>query len=254
MVALLAAAGTAAVEQVQVRAVRADAASVRADLKKWSDTPSLVAPEAVRAAILADPAMLREGLLKLQEQIAEDRRVANIQLVENARAELLQPAAGILGNPAGTHVMVEFFDDQCPHCRDAIPAVQGLLKADPELKVVLRDVPMLGDGSVLAARAAQAAGLQGKYMPMHDAMMSAPVPITKDEIEEAAKGIGLDVPRMETDMMGEEVTSSLNANISLSRRVGVTGTPTFVMPGRGSTEGFKDQATLQAFIDGKKPS
>jgi protein-disulfide isomerase len=227
---------------------------VRHELAAWAESPVLVSPEAVKAALLADPKMLLDAGRKLQEQASEDKRIASMQLVDAAAAELAQTTAGFLGNEHGKHVLTEFYDSQCPHCRDAEPALAKAVKADPELKVVLRNIPILGDGSVLAARLELAAASQGLFMKMHDAMMSAPVPITREIAIEAARGVGADMTKLDADIGSEAITKTLNDNISLSRRIGLTGTPGFAMPGRGLLEGFTTDQALEGFLTGKKPS
>jgi len=109
-------------------------------------------------------------------------------------------AATVLGNPKGTVSMVEFFDYQCPACKSMQPVVEKLVQKTPYLRVVMVDFPVNGDNSVFAARAAAAAGMQGKFKEMHDALINDKNPLTSDEILKIAKSIGLNVDQFQNDM------------------------------------------------------
>ena len=219
------------------------------------NTPGYVSPEAVRAALMADPSMLVDAARKLQEDAVHQRLVASNVLIDKSRDELNKPTAGFLGNPDGHDVVVEFFDYQCIHCRDAAPELIKAVKANPELKIILRDMAVLGQGSVIAARAALAAGQQGFYMPMHDELLKADVPITQQTVDASAKSIGLDISRFHADMAPDDladkkgpVSRVLMDTESLSRRIGVTGTPAFASVGHGMQEGFTNLSAFESFV------
>lgn len=212
--------------------------------------PDYVSAPAVRHALLEDPAMLIEAGRKLRANALADRTKADASLVDASRDELAKPTEGFLGNPAGKHLVVEFFDYQCGHCRDSERLLADAVGADPEMRIVLREIPILGPGSDVAARAALASARQGVYRRMHDALMVLPVPITQDAVEAAARAIGADAGKLRVDMASDGIRDALAANVSLSRRVGVTGTPAFAVPGRGLLQGLSAGSDLVAFVDG----
>ena len=162
--------------------------------------PSYVDPAAVKAALLSDPRMLVEAGQRLQALNETSQREASRALVEAAAKELAEPTRGFLGNPDGKRVVVEFFDYQCEHCRNAMPFLARAIAEDPELKIVLRDIPLLGPGSEIAARVALAAARQDRYMPVHEALMQLPLPIVPETALLAAVNAGADRARLEADI------------------------------------------------------
>ncbi len=214
--------------------------------------PDTVSSASVRQALMSDPKMLLDAfnVLKAQEQAAQTE--ASKSLVNAAKTELLAPSFGFLGNPTGTHVVSEFFDYQCIHCREAVPSVAQAIHDDPQLKIIFRVIPILGPESAYAARMAAAAAKQGLYMKIHDALMALPIPMNRAMADAAAQAAGADMTKLHADMMSADVTKSIEANLSLARRVGVSGTPSFAMPGRGLMVGWSTKAAFEAFVDGRK--
>jgi protein-disulfide isomerase len=184
----------------------------------------------------------------LNQQAIVEKQEASVSLVNAVQEELLKPTPGIIGNPDGKQVVAEFFDYQCIHCRDAAPELLALAAKDHDLKIVLREVPVLGQGSEIAAFAALAAAKQGLYMKMHDALMVAPVPISLEVVDAAAKGIGADVAKLHADMASKDVAAQIEENLSLARRVGMTGTPAFAAPGAGEMDGWSDIHAFESFM------
>lgn len=209
--------------------------------------PGTVQPSAVREALLQDPEMLVEAGRQLQARAERVQRDTSKVLVEKASQELRQDTAGFLGNPQGRHVVVEFFDYQCLHCREAVSALRRAIQADPELKIVLRDLPILGQGSEAAARVALAAAKQGLYLPVHEALMQLPLPIVDETAVLAATTAGADRERLVIDAVSAEVTQQLEGNLSLARRIGVANTPSFAAPGAGVLEGYGNDPRFRAF-------
>jgi protein-disulfide isomerase len=134
-----------------------------------------------------------------------------------------------MGNADAGTVVVEFFDYNCPYCKRAANDVKALLAADSDIKVVYREWPILGEGSVLAARAALAAHAQGKYEEMHWALMEIQGRAEEASILAAARSVGLDVAKLIDDMESDAVNSHLAVSQGLARDLGFTGTPAFVI-------------------------
>ncbi len=135
----------------------------------------------------------------------------------------------ILGNPHGKITMIEFFDYQCPDCRKIMPHLPGLLKKNPQVKLVIVDYPILGPRSTNAAKAALAAKLQGKYSKLHDAMMTAIKPLTSHEVDILAAQSGINVKQLVHDMTSQKVTSQLAAYHRLGQAISLRGVPTFII-------------------------
>jgi protein-disulfide isomerase len=138
-----------------------------------------------------------------------------------------------LGAQDGDVTMVEFFDYNCGFCKGALPAMLSLLKDDPKLKIVLKEWPILGPGSVDAAHVAVAVRMQDadgqKYLEFHRKLLGDPGPASKEKALDAASAVGLDMPRLQKDMDGDEVTATIDEDFALAHALGITGTPGYVI-------------------------
>jgi len=175
-----------------------------------------------REYLLANPEVLPEAMdvLRQREQLAR---------IEPLRSELETPFPGaILGNPNGSVTLVEFSDYACTYCRQSVADVAALVAADPELKVVMREYPILTAESVDAARMALAAAQQGKYAKFHDAMFRLS-PVTAETIEAAAREAGVDLARARAMIATGAFDTQLQANSQLAAQIGISGTPGFVI-------------------------
>lgn len=219
-------------------------------IRAFDSNPAAVSPEAVRQALLHNPSMMVEAGQKLQALQMEAQRIASIGVANGMQEDLLAPTPGIIGNPNGRRVMVNFFDYQCGHCREDEPKLREAATADPELKILLVEIPILevaGQNSLAATLAALAAGRQGRYMQMHDALMTAPLPLSEAAVMVAARSAGVDVDRLRTDMGSEPVRAAVLRNQRLAERLRVSGTPSFAAPGAGVLVGFGSIPRFQAY-------
>jgi protein-disulfide isomerase len=155
-----------------------------------------------------------------------------------------------LGNPNGDVTMVEFFDYNCGFCKGALPAMLTLLNADSRLKIVLKEWPILGPGSVEAAHVAVAVRMQDpagqKYLAFHRKLLGDPGPADKDKALAAAAAAGFDVPRLQRDMDSDEALVTVDEDSELARALGINGTPGYVIgdtvvPGAIGLAALKDQ-------------
>jgi protein-disulfide isomerase len=161
---------------------------------------------------------------------ASDRSTA---VASNAAPLFSSPHQVTLGNPNGDVTLVEFFDYSCGFCKRALPDLLTLLKDDPKLKIVLKELPILGPGSLDAARVAVAVRMQDpggqKYIAFHQELLGGPGPASREKAFAAAKDQGLDMARLEQDAAADEVGSTLKENVQLASAVGITGTPGYVI-------------------------
>ena len=139
------------------------------------------------------------------------------------------PNATVLGNPDGDVTVVEFLDYNCAFCRRAMPEVEEMIERDPNVRVVYREWPILGEGSVFAARAALASRNQGLYEPFHIAMMSLNERAEEASVLRVAREVGLDVDQLLIDMEAAEVEEHIQTSMELTRALGFNGTPSFVI-------------------------
>lgn len=155
--------------------------------------------------------------------------VSPIDVLELRRAELERdPNAPVLGNPEGDVTVVEFFDYNCPYCKKIADDMKALIEADPGVRLVYREWPIINQGSRFAARAALAARRQGKYEEMHWALMAQPR-VTEETTLRAARAIGIDLPRLLNDMNHPSVARHIALSMDLTRSLGINGTPSFVI-------------------------
>lgn len=157
------------------------------------------------------------------------------------------PNAPLLGNPKGDITLTEFFDYNCPHCRKMVPIMQQLIASDPKLRVVFREWPVFGEGSVFAARAALASLPQGKYWAMHSGLMTMRGRAEKASVLRVARAVGLDIAKLEQDMQGEAVNAHIDRSMELADHMGLIGTPTLIA-GDEAVFGQNSLAELQALV------
>lgn len=203
-------------------------------------------------AILENPEIVMEAveLLREQEEIAK-AEAAQVAIVEMQDALYEDDNVPVLGNPDGDVTVIEFFDYNCPYCKQAHAEVQKLLEADPNVRLVYREWPILGEGSLFASRAALAARAQGKYDEFHLAMMSDRSRKDATGVLRLAESVGLDVEKLKIDMESAEVTQHIEKSNELARALGFTGTPSFVVGDEG-VFGMIPAEDLIAFVAAKR--
>jgi protein-disulfide isomerase len=139
------------------------------------------------------------------------------------------PDSPLGGNPAGDVTIVEFFDYNCPYCRQVASVLVELQRSDPNLRFVYKEFPILGPDSDLAARAALAARRQGKYLEFHNAMMMSRFVANHASVMQVAEIAGLDVERLKADMEDPGLEGILARNLALARALRIDATPSFVI-------------------------
>jgi protein-disulfide isomerase len=199
-------------------------------------------------AIRENPQIIMEAIALIEEQRSAAQAAAQAEILLRQRAFLENdPNAPSVGNPDAQTVIVEFFDYNCPYCKRAAGDVKALLAAEDDVRVVYREWPILGEGSVLASRAALAARNQGKYAEMHWGLMEMRGRAEEASIFALARSIGLDVDQLRADMQSDEVNSHIAASDQLAQNLGFTGTPAFVI-GDALVPGAIPLAELQQYI------
>jgi len=195
----------------------------------------------VRAYILDHPEILPEAMDRLQARDSADR-------LKPLRAALETPFPGaVLGNPQGRVTLVEFTDFACGYCRASVADVAALISANPDLKVVVRQLPIIAPESVPAARMALAAAAQGKFAPYYNAMFAGARP---DEagIAAAAAQAGIDIGAARNFAARGDVQAEIDHNLAWARQLGINGTPSFAIGGQ-LIAGAVGREALQAAVD-----
>jgi len=189
----------------------------------------------VREYLLSHPELLQEVMSELEKRQAvaeaEKHRTAVKQYSE---VIFSSPRQVTLGNTQGDVTVVEFFDYNCGYCKRAMSDMLDLMKNDAKLKFVLKEFPVLGEGSMQAAQVAAAVRMQDKsggkkYLEFHQKLLTGRGPADKARALAVAKEIGLDVARIEKDMAGDEVKATIEESFKLAEALGLNGTPSYVV-------------------------
>ena len=183
--------------------------------------------------------LLTHPELMLDVQAALEERMEKIQaeklktaLADNASEIFRSPDAPIAGNPSGDIPVVEFFDYNCGYCKRAFTDIAKLIEVDPKIKLVLKELPILSKASEEAARVALAAKKQGKYWEVHRALLTVRGEVNEQSSLRAAEKVGLDITKLKKDMASDEVTGEIERVRDLARKMGIQGTPHFLVGDR----------------------
>ncbi len=178
---------------------------------------------------------------KMEKEQAEKLKVA---IAENAREIYRDPVADIAGNPNGDITVVELFDYKCGDCKRSLHDLNKLVESDPKVRVVFKELPILSKGSEEASRVAIAAGKQGKYWDVHRAMLESKGAMNEASALAIATKLGLDIEKLKKDMTSPEVETEIKKSEALAKKMGVNGTPHFLVGDRaipGAPEDLYDQ-------------
>jgi len=199
---------------------------------EFTDAQKKEIGEIVRQYLLEHPDILIEMSQKL-EQRQKEAKAARAEAALKAHGKALFSGEGdlVIGNPQGKVKMVEFFDYNCGFCKRSLPDVIRLKDTNPDLKIIIKEFPILGPGSLEAARYALAARKQGmdKYWKFHAAMLKHKGRIDGKVALALAKKSGLDVERLRKDAEGKDIAEILGRNMSLADALDINGTPAFVI-------------------------
>ena len=202
----------------------------RAMAQSFSDAQRDEIVGILREALRRDPSILRDAFAAIQATEERERGEAQRAGIAAQRAALFDNAEDpVRGNPRGDVSIVEFFDVRCPYCKRLHEDMAELINRDRNVRVVMKDIPILGPASVLASRALLAAQRQGKYVQLHDALMRSRGEPTEAAIRAEAQRAGLDVPRLMREMADPAIQRRLDANLALARSLQIEGTPALVI-------------------------
>ncbi len=227
------------------------AAPQAAPAQSISDAQRSDIEKIVREYIIAHPEVLEEAMNELSKrQAAAEQKKHEASIAQNSDTIFNSPRGVVLGNKDGDVTFVEFFDYNCGYCKRAMADMLDLMKEDPKLKVVLKEFPVLSEGSVEAAKVAVAVRMQDpggkKYLDFHQKLLGGRGPADKARAMAAAKDAGLDTARIEKDLASPEVKATIAENFKLAEDMGMNGTPSYVIGkqvvvGAVGLEGLKEK-------------
>ena len=187
----------------------------------------------IKDYLLRNPEVLRDSLIELQKREKADELAERSKVLESSAAVIYDSKnQTVVGNPKGSITLVEFFDYNCGYCRRALSDLNKLIKDFPDLKVVLKEFPVLGPNSLEAAQIASATRAQvtpEKYWDFHQKLFATRGQIGKAQALAAAREVGADVDRIEKDAKAPETTAAIHEVIGLADKLSLSGTPAWIL-------------------------
>ena len=186
----------------------------------------------VRDYLLANPEVIEEAVNALRAKRQAEEAAAQTKAIEEHRQDIFDsPHQMVLGNPDGPITLVEFFDYNCGYCRRAVSDMTALIDANPDLRVVMKEFPILSEGSVAAARMSVAVKdiAPDRYLEFHQELFSRPGESTGEKALEVARDLEIDTAALETAAASDAVTENLQEVSTLAQQLGISGTPSYVI-------------------------
>jgi len=204
----------------------------------------------IHSYLIEHPEVLREVSTALD---AKDKKAAEDQrgqvLAASAKALFHDDIDAVVGNPKGDVTMIEFMDYNCSFCRKSFKEMQAILATDKNVRVVMKEFPIFGEGSEYAAKAALASAKQGKYWALHQALFEFQGQVTPPVVDQAAKQVGLDMAKLRLDMQDPAIAANIVNTTALAQSMQFTGTPAFLID-RTVIPGYVSKDVLMAAIAG----
>lgn len=222
------------------------------ELDAMSDAERQIFREEIRQYLLENPEVLMEAIAVLEEREAAAQASADAGLLAaNASAIYDDPHSWIGGNPDGDITLVEFIDYRCGFCRRAHPEVTELLTTDGNIRLIVKEFPILGEQSLLASRFAIAVRIlagDDAYKAAHDALIALRANVTEASLETLATSLGHDSAAVFAAMESPEVTQEIQSNRALAQTLGISGTPTFIL-GDQLLRGYLPLNEMRALVE-----
>ena len=174
---------------------------------------------------LEDKSILPRILDKL-EIIEEQNNIKNIALYYK---DLVKNDNLFLGNKNGKEIIIEFFDYNCGYCKRSFPEIMELVSENKDIKIILKELPVLGESSILASKASIASQKQDKYFEFHQELINFSGIISLIDIKKISKELGINYEQLQKDMNSEETILLINESYRLADLIGVRGTPAFII-------------------------
>jgi protein-disulfide isomerase len=201
----------------------------------------------VRDYLIQNPELMMEVSKELEKRQTLLQAAEHKRIISEKKASIFAAKSDfVIGNPSADITVVEFFDYNCGWCKRAVDEVTKLVKADPNVRVVFKELPIFGENSTFAAKAAMASIHQGKYWDFHLALMKERQ-VTKENALRIAENVGLNVAKLKEDMANPAYDLALKETSQIAQSLGIEGTPGFIVDAKVSV-GFVPADGLQEMI------
>lgn len=205
--------------------------------------------QTVRAYLLENPEVILDALRILESRRQAAEAAARETALSTHRDQVFNDArTPVVGNPNGSVTIVEFFDYQCGYCKRSLDDLVELMQQERDVRLVLKEFPILGPGSIIAARAALAAQRQGQYWEMHQALMQYRGRLDEGTVLTLARKVGLNAGQLRRDMDDPEIAQALDDNIALAQMLNINGTPAFII-GDDLIPGALNLASMRQLVE-----
>jgi protein-disulfide isomerase len=211
--------------------------------------------ELLRQELKEHPELVLDAIRQLQARDREQSEERHRDLIRLHRDELAPDGEDfVAGNPKGDVTLVEFFDYRCPYCKAMAEPLQALIKKDGNLRLVLKEFPILGPNSTLASRASIGARPQGHYLAFHQALLTYKGDLDDRAITSIARTVGIDTGKMKARSEDAQVAAKLSRNLDLGRALELDGTPAFIIGDQLIPGAVDLQMLEQAIAEARKKS
>ncbi|MFQ6552459.1 DsbA family protein [Aestuariibius insulae] len=222
------------------------------DLTQMSDADKAAFNAQIRDYLLENPQVLVEAMQVLEDREAEAQAARDVDLIAANRDSLFNDPDSWSGGAEEPDItIVEFLDYRCGYCKRAHPEVAALIEDDPNIRIVVKEFPILGEASVLASRFAIATRLVAgdeAYKQVSDALMTMRGDVTEPALTRLGNTLGIETEEVLARMNSDEVSRIITENRELAQAMGLTGTPSFVMENR-MLRGYAPLAAMQQMVD-----
>ncbi|MBG1231910.1 DsbA family protein [Aestuariivirga litoralis] len=214
----------------------------------FSDDQKKEMEDIIHSYLMEHPDVLKEMVAKLDAADKQAADEARGNVLSSASKDIFHNALdGVAGNPKGDVTVVEFMDYNCGWCHKSVTEMQAVIGKDKNVRLVLKEFPIFGEGSEYAARAAMASQKQGKYWEFHQAMFATKGKIDAAVTDKVAQSVGLDITKLKADMKDPEINANIDKTQALAKSLQFTGTPGFIV-GDKIFPGFTQQDNIIASI------
>jgi protein-disulfide isomerase len=231
--------------------VPAQAAETVIDFDNMTPAQTEAFGAAVRDYLLTNPQVIMDAVAVLEQREQEAQAQADLSIVaDNADALFNDGYSYVGGNPDGDYTVVEFLDYRCGYCRKAHPEVSELIKQDGNIRLIVKEFPILGEASIITSRfaiATQIVAGDEAYKAVSDALMTLDGNPNEATLKRLATTFGYDADAILAEMASEEITRRIAETRALAQRMQISGTPSFVF-GSEMVRGYAPLATMQQIV------
>ncbi len=179
----------------------------------------------------------KEAIVKMEKAVAENKdKIFN------------NPATPVSGNPKGATSLVVFLDPNCGYCKKFHKELETLVSTNKDVKIIYKDIPIMGPASVMAVKAMLAAKEQGKYDQFQKVVFSSDKPLTKKQLLKLASSVDIDTKKLEADMKTKEIQTLIDQDLELAKVIGINGTPTLIIGEKKVVPGYVSAEELKKML------